>query len=308
MMNDKKKERHEALWRARQWHVDRKTAAAAPTPRKMSEDEKQEAKERARQWAENRRSTGLAHDEVIIDLYSNNGLKTKRSEYNNVQDLIKFGVVFQSNGKQLYPGLRARPDGDIATSPYSAINWENDERGHISYPSSKESQRMKDVNSRRPKERGKVWIRQHPITLRRSSVQTAQNKQVASWLRYYITTDLGQREDRAGGRRVLVFVGFKHQNPHVCEALIEKSKGYWDEVRLIDSPQDGARQLLMMTMVNDSIRTHQPDQILTQKSSQAYIHTLSSAISAAAAGGQGQPLDTQATTATAVSMMITVEK
>jgi len=98
----------------------------------MSEKEKQEERARARQWAESRRTTGLTRDEVGIDLCSNDGFKTKRSEYNNAQDLMKFGVVFQSMGKQLYPGLRARPDGDIATSLYSAINWENDERG-LSY-------------------------------------------------------------------------------------------------------------------------------------------------------------------------------
>ncbi len=104
---------------------------------------------------------------------------------------------------------------------------------------------MKDVNGRRPKKRGKVWIRQHPVTLRSSSVQTAQNKHVARWLRYYITTDLGQREDEAGGRRLLMFLGFKEDNPHVIEARKEEAKGYWDEVRFIDcneeSHQPGSR-------------------------------------------------------------------
>jgi len=252
-MNERKKEKQEALRRARQWHVHRKRAAAetrVPAPRGMSKNERLAARARACQWAENRRSAnatagGLAHDESEVGSCSEDALKTKRSEHNNARDLMKFGIVFQSLGKQLYPGLRARPDGDITVSLFSSINWENDERGHISYLAKRESQRMKDVNGRRPKKRGKVWIRQHPVTLRSSSVQTAQNKHVARWLRYYITTDLGQREDEAGGRRLLMFLGFKEDNPHVIEARKEEAKGYWDEVRFIDcneeSHQPGSR-------------------------------------------------------------------
>jgi hypothetical protein len=59
LMYDKKKEKQEALRRARQWHVDRKRAAAetrAPAPRGMSKAEKQAARARAFQWAESRRS------------------------------------------------------------------------------------------------------------------------------------------------------------------------------------------------------------------------------------------------------------
>ena len=243
-MNDRKKEKQVALRRARQWHVHRKRAAAetrAPAPRGMSKDERLAARARALQWAENRRSAnatagGLAHDELVVGSCSEDALK--RSENNNARDLMKFGIVFQSLGKQLYPGLRARPDGDITVSLFSAINWENDERGHISYPAKRESQRMKDVNSRRPKKRGKVWIRQHPVTLRSSSVQTAQNKHVARWLRYYITTDLGQREDEAGGRRIILFVGYKNENSHVLEARKAKAKGYWDEVRFVDCKEE----------------------------------------------------------------------
>jgi len=162
----------------------------------------------------------------------------KRLENNNARDLMRFGIVFQSLGKQLYPGLRARPDGDIKVSQFSAINWENNKRGHMSYPAKRESQRMKDMNSRRPKKRGKVWICQHPVTLRSSSVQTAQNKHVSRWLRYYITTDLGQREDEAGGRRIILFVGYKNENPHVLEARKAKAKGYWDEVRFVDCKEE----------------------------------------------------------------------
>jgi hypothetical protein len=178
-MNDRKKEKQVALRRARQWHVHRKRAAAetrAPAPRGMSKDERLAARARALQWAENRRSAnatagGLAHDELVVGSCSEDALK--RSENNNARDLMKFGIVFQSLGKQLYPGLRTRPDGDITVSLFSAINWENDERGHISYPAKRESQRMKDVNSRRPKKRGKVWIRQHPVTLRSSMKRAA---------------------------------------------------------------------------------------------------------------------------------------
>jgi hypothetical protein len=56
-------------------------------------------------------------------------------------------------------------------------------------------------------------------------------------LRYYIKKDLSQQEDQAGGRRVLAFVGFKKDNPHVIEARKEEAKGYWDEVQFISCPE-----------------------------------------------------------------------
>jgi hypothetical protein len=212
----------------------------------MSKIERHEAQARAKSWAEKRYITTAISSEVNIEVGVVELKRKGSSEYNNATDLIKFGIVFQSIGRRIYRDLRTRPDGDI-TSKYNHINWENDERGHISYPASNDSQRMKDINNRRPKERGKIWIRQQPVTLRDgSSVQTTQNKHVASWIKYYITTDLGQREDNDGGRRVIVFIGYRRDNPHVIEALKEKSIGYWDDVRIIDSVEESTKQQLML--------------------------------------------------------------
>ena len=248
-MSDRKKAKQEALRRARLWHVDQKRAAdKASTPRKiMSKIERHEAQARAKSWAEKRYITTAISSEVNIEVGVVELKRKGSSEYNNATDLIKFGIVFQSIGRRIYRDLRTRPDGDI-TSKYNHINWENDERGHMSYPASNDSQRMKDINNRRLKERGKIWIRQQPLTLRDgySSVQTTQNKHVASWIKYYSTTDLGQREDNDGGRRVIVFIGYRRDNPHVMEALKEKSIGYWDEVRIIDSTEESAIQLRML--------------------------------------------------------------
>jgi hypothetical protein len=246
--SDRKKSKQEALRRARLWHVDQKRAAdKASTPRKiMSKIEMHEARARAKSWAEKRCITTASSSEVNIEVGVVELKRKGSSEYNNATDLIKFGIVFKSIGRRIYRDLLTRPDGDIA-SKYNHINWENDERGHISYPASNDSQRMKDINNRRPKERGKIWIRQQPVTLRDgSSVQTTQNKHVASWIKYYITTDLGQREDNDGGRRVIVFIGYRRDNPHVIEALKEKSIGYWDDVRIIDSVEESTKQQLML--------------------------------------------------------------
>lgn len=247
-MNDRKKAKQEALCRARLWHADKKRAAdEASTPRILMSIERHEARARAKSWAEKRHTTIANPGEVNIDVEKVELKRKGSSEYNNATALIKFGIVFQSLGRRIYRDLKTRPDGDI-TSKYNHINWENDERGHISYPALNDSQRMKDINNRRPKGRGKIWIRQQPVTLRNgySSMQTTQNKHVTSWIKYYITSDLGSREDSEGGKRVIVFIGYRRDNPHVIEALKEKSIGYWDDIRIISSTEESAKQLLML--------------------------------------------------------------
>ena len=266
-MSDRKKAKQEALRRARLWHVEQKRAAdKASKPRIiMSKIERHEARAKAKSWAEKRYKTTAG--ETNIELVAVELKRKGSSEYNNATDLIKFGIVFQSIGRRIYRDLKSRPDGDI-TSKYNHINWENDERGHISYPALNDSQRMKDINNRRPKERGKVWIRQQPVTLRNgySSVQTTQNKHVASWIKYYITSDLGQREDNDGGRRVIVFIGFRRDNPHVIEAQKENSIGYWDDVRIIDSTEESAIQLRLLMDSHDKILSHHADSSCVAKS------------------------------------------
>ena len=262
-MSDRKKAKQEALRRARLWHAEQKRAAdKASKPRIiMSKIERHEARAKAKSWAEKLHKSIAISGEANIEVVAVELKRKGSSEYNNATDLIKFGIVFQSIGRRIYSDLKSRPDGDI-TSKYNHINWENDERGHVSYPALNDSQRMKDINNRRPKERGKIWIRQQPVTLRDgySSVQTTQNKHVASWIKYYITSDLGQREDNDGGRRVIVFIGFRRDNKHVIEARKEKLIGYWDEVRIIDSTEESTKQLLMLLMnSHDKILSHHAD-------------------------------------------------
>ena len=268
-MSDRKKAKQEALRRARLWHVEQKRAAdKASTPRKiMSKIERHEARVRAKSWAEKRHKSITISGEANIEVVAVELKRKGSSEYNNATDLIKFGIVFQSIGRRIYSDLKSRPDGDI-TSKYNHINWENDERGHISYPAVNDSQRMKDINNRRPKERGKIWIRQQPVTLRNgySSVQTTQNKHVASWIKYYITSDLGQREDSEGGKRVIVYIGYRRDNPNVMEALKEKLIGYWDDVRIIDSTEESAIQLRLLMDSHDKILSHHADSSCVAKS------------------------------------------
>ena len=72
------------------------------------------------------------------------------------------------------------------------------------------------------------------MTIYRSQQQTAQNRLVANLMKFYVVTDLGQRKDCKGGKRVIVFVGYSRRNYHVLEALEEQKKGYWDDVRLVE--------------------------------------------------------------------------
>ena len=138
-------------------------------------------------------------------------------------------------------GLQYRPDAEITETPYSDISYEHDdERGHVcrtSYPAEDQHQRTVDLNQRREKARGKVTVRQHPLTTYESAQQTAQNALMVNIVKRFIEGPLGQRSDGEGGKRVIVFIGFSHTNYHYEKALEEKKNGYWDEVYMV-APRD----------------------------------------------------------------------
>lgn len=66
-----------------------------------------------------------------------------------------------------------------------------------------------------------------------SQGQAAQNKIAGDLLMRYALADLGQRGDSEGGKRTVIFVGFRRGNKHVLKAEEVRWAGYCDELRLI---------------------------------------------------------------------------
>lgn len=144
-------------------------------------------------------------------------------------------IPISSANKEVFGGLSYRPDAEITESPLNDISYEcDDEKGHIYYPVNDQHQRTVELNERRLDEKGKVTIRQHPVHIWDSTQQTEQNQVMANTIIEYLFKDLGQRSDRQGGKRVIVFIGHSCTNPHYKRAIEEKKHGYWDEVFLID--------------------------------------------------------------------------
>ena len=139
-------------------------------------------------------------------------------------------------------GLKYRPDAKLTKNPYNDVSYEHDdEKGHVCrtvYPAEDQHQRTVELNERRKKDRGKVTIRQHPLTIYESTQQTMQNERMIRVIEEYMETPLGQRSDGEGGKRVIVFIGFSHNNYHYTKALREKENGYWDEVRMLYDRDD----------------------------------------------------------------------
>ena len=131
--------------------------------------------------------------------------------------------------------MKYRPDLEV-DNLLNEISTEHDEYGHSSksnYSADAQHERTKELNEHRPWRKGKVTIRQDPLTLYRSSEQTAQNDLLVQEIKRYMHTNLGLRTDGKGGKRVIVFIGFSRSNYHYLRAEEEKNKGYWNDVRFI---------------------------------------------------------------------------
>ena len=159
------------------------------------------------------------------------------SEDRSIQCLVDDPMIPVSSVDTEILGLKYRPDAEITETPYSDISFEHDDEvGHVNrtkYPAEDQHQRTVDLNQRREKARGKVTVRQHPLTKYESTQQTAQNAIMVSIVKRFMKRPLGQRSDGEGGKRVIVFIGFSHTNYHYEKALEEKKNGYWDEVHMV---------------------------------------------------------------------------
>jgi len=165
------------------------------------------------------------------------------SEDRSVEYIRQSNIPISSANKYVF-GLPYRPDAEITASPLNDISYEHDDKlGHVNrceYPAHKQHQRTVELNKCRPKKKGKVTIRQHPLDTTDTVRQESQNALMVSTIKKYMNEDLGQREDKQGGKRIIVFIGHSRSNYHYTKAEEEKKNGYWDEVRLLQ-PYNTAR-------------------------------------------------------------------
>ena len=165
-------------------------------------------------------------------------MKEMRSEDISIEYLRNSGIPLSSADTEVL-GLKIRPDAEITgpCTPYNHLSYEHDDRfGHVErtkYPAHEQHQRSVELNERRPWEKGKITIRQHPLDTYKSKRQEKQNHLMVRVIKRCMKKKLGLRGDGQGGKRLIIFIGHSSSNYHYQKALLEKERGYWDDVRLV---------------------------------------------------------------------------
>jgi len=165
-------------------------------------------------------------------------MKEMRSEDISIEYLLNSDIPLSSVDTEVF-GLPIRPDAEITgtCTPYNHLSYEHDDQyGHVQpakYPAEAQHQRTVELNERRPWEKGKITIRQHPLDTYKSERQGKQNKLMVRVIKVFMKKEIGLRSDGLGGKRVIVFIGHCRTNYHYQKALLEKESGYWDDVLLV---------------------------------------------------------------------------